>query len=145
MITPDDDKTPYTIPLVSLSDALITFTMSLPTTDDRANLPIVDITPEGVRIPLDFNETHRGLSFGDPSFSSLAQKVTCHPDPVPPGNTPDDPDNIFHDPATTPLDAPDEPNEVFHDSVTDTLPDGGYFLIPWTPLLTLYSLGMLSI
>jgi hypothetical protein len=42
----DDDKTPYTIPL-SLSNTLMTYTISLPTTDDLANLPIVDITPEG--------------------------------------------------------------------------------------------------
>jgi hypothetical protein len=50
MITPDDDDdddgTPCTIPL-SLSDTLMTFTISLPTTNDLANLPIVDITPEG--------------------------------------------------------------------------------------------------
>jgi hypothetical protein len=106
------------------------FMISLPTTDDLANLPIVDITLEGVWIPSDFNKTHRGLSFGDSSFSSLAQKVTCNSDLVPPGNTPDDPDDIFHDPAATPLDAPDEPNEVFHDSLTNTFPDGGYFFDP---------------
>jgi hypothetical protein len=121
MITPDDDDgTPSTIPL-SLSDALMTFTISLPTTDDLANLPIVDITPKGVWIPLDFNKTHHSLSFGDLSYSSLAQKVTCHPDPVPRGNTPVDPDDIFHDPAATPIDAPDEPDEVFHDSFCQPL------------------------
>jgi hypothetical protein len=47
MTTPDDyDGTLHTI-LLSLSDAYMTFTISLPTTDDLANLPIVDITPEG--------------------------------------------------------------------------------------------------
>jgi hypothetical protein len=106
----------------------MTFMISLPTTDDLATLPIVDITPEGVWIPSAFNKTHCGLSFGDSSFSSLAQKITCHPDLVPPVDTPDDQDDIFHD--ATPLAAPDEPGEVFHDSLADTFPDGGYFFDP---------------
>jgi hypothetical protein len=139
MITPDDnDGTPYMIPLC-LSNALMTFMISMPTTDDLANLPIFDITPEGVWIPSDFNESHHGLSFGDSSFSSLAQKVTCHPDPVPPGNVPDDLVNLFHDPVEIPIDEP-----VFHDSFTDTFPDGVFF-IPRTPLLTRYSSAMFSI
>jgi hypothetical protein len=89
---------------------------------------------------LDFNETHRGLSFGDSSFLSLAQKVTCHPDPVPRGNVPNALVDLFHDSVEIPIDEP-----VFHDSFTDTFPDGGYFFDPQTPLLTWYSSALLSI
>jgi hypothetical protein len=122
-ITPnDDDGTPRSIPL-SFSDALMTFTISLPTMDDLANLPIIDITLEGVWIPLNFNKTHCSLSFLDHSFSNFAQKVTCHPDPIlePPDNILDDLAALFHDPI--PIDEP-----IFHNLFTDTFSDGGYFL-----------------
>ena len=66
--TPDDDgNTVYTIPL-RLYDALMAFPISLPTEEDLATLPIVDVTPDGVWCPSDFNETDQGLSFGDSLF-----------------------------------------------------------------------------
>jgi hypothetical protein len=36
--------------------------------DDLNTLPIVNITPSGIWIPLTFNETQPGLSFADPLF-----------------------------------------------------------------------------
>jgi hypothetical protein len=89
--TPDDEgETGYTIPL-TLWDALMTFWISLPTEDDRATLPIVDITPMDVWCPSDFNETGKGLGFEDslfdpPTFAQLATKME-----------PEDPSETFHD------------------------------------------------
>jgi hypothetical protein len=76
--TPDDDEgMSYVIPL-HLRDALMTFKISMPTEEDLAMLPIVNITPSGVWVPSDFNDTDRGLSFSNPIFDpiSLAQTAT---------------------------------------------------------------------
>ena len=56
IVTPDDeDSMPYTIPL-HLHDALMIFTITMPTVEDLATLPIADLTPDGIWTPSDFNE-----------------------------------------------------------------------------------------
>ena len=77
IVTPDDeDGTSYVIPLC-LCDALMTFTITLPTEDDLITLPLVDITPDGIWTPSDFNETDPGHFFVDSYFDPpcLAQTV----------------------------------------------------------------------
>ena len=77
VVTPgDEDSTPYTIPL-HLHDALMTFCIMMPTEEDLTTLPIMDLTPDGIWTPSDFNETYPGLSFVDSHFDPpcLAQIV----------------------------------------------------------------------
>ena len=76
--TPDDEgDDSYTIPL-RLTAALMTFRITMPTEEDLNTLPVVDITPDGVWVPSDYNEHDHGLSFADSSFNPpcLAQNVT---------------------------------------------------------------------
>ena len=150
--TPHNEGEPgYTIPLI-LWDVLMTFRISLPTEDDFATLPIVDITPPDVWCPSDFNETAKGLSFDDslfdpPTFAQLATRVT-----------PEDAVETFHDtetfhdalPAATVAPFPD--TETFHDAHTildspdapaNALPHDGHYFAPRIPSTTLASSAML--
>jgi hypothetical protein len=97
----------------------MTFAISMPSEDDLASLPIIDITPPGLWIPSDFNESDKGLSFLDPLFDShsLAQAVTRvhldeEPAPVPDACPADEP-------RTTSI--PEE-QPIFHDSLEDLIP-----------------------
>ena len=53
------------------------FTITMPTEEDLTTLPLVDIMPDGIWTPSDFNETDPGLSFVDSYFDPpcLAQMV----------------------------------------------------------------------
>ena len=55
----------------------MTFTITMPTKEDLATLPIVDLMPNGICNPSNFNEPDPGLSFVDSSFDPpyLAQMV----------------------------------------------------------------------
>jgi hypothetical protein len=140
--TPDDEGCPvYTIPL-RLCDALMGFPISLPTDDDLANLPIVDITLDGVWCPSDFNETDQGLSFRDsffdpPCFAQMATTLAgdhFH-DAVPSltATTSELESAPTADPTSVsipPVHPPPVEDDVFHDTQTDLLPDDGYFFDP---------------
>ena len=54
----------------------------MPTEDNLTTLPLVDLTPDGIWTPSDFNETDPSLSFVDSSFDPpcLAQTVTTTSD-----------------------------------------------------------------
>ena len=133
--TDDEDGTVYTIPL-RLCDALMSFAISELTAEDLATLPIVDITPDGVWCPSDFNETGRGLSFTDSGFdpTCFAQLATVDDtatelfhDAVP--NIPD----LYPMPTTNPTPIPppctdDDP--IFHDAQDHLLPNDGHFFDP---------------
>ena len=53
------------------------FTITMPTEEDLTTLPLVDIMPDGIWTPSDFNEPDPGLSFVDSYFDPpcLAQMV----------------------------------------------------------------------
>lgn len=120
LVTPSDDGGEgYTLPL-ALSDALMTIQITMPTSDDLETLPIVDITPEGVWVPSEYNDDHPGLSFGDTCF--LAQTSQSSPCPNEPN-----PADVFHDA----IEPNDDATDTFHhvgDSVP--FPDGGHYFDP---------------
>jgi hypothetical protein len=133
--TPDDEGEPgYTIPL-TLWDALMTFRISLPTEDDLASLPIVDITPPDVWCPSDFNEPDKGLSFDDSLFEPLtfAQLATRAPA--------DDTLETFYDALPDPALADPADDLEFHDAQSAFFPpDGHYF----DPSDSLHDLGFIG-
>jgi hypothetical protein len=93
----------------------MTFNISLPTAEDMTTLPIIDITPDGIWVPSEFNDNH-SLQFDDPPI--LAQTVQTHDF------------SDFHDCFdTTAAETPDP--ETFHDA-TDELfvSDGGHYFDP---------------
>jgi hypothetical protein len=126
------------------------FPISLPTDEDLATLPIVDITPDGVWCPSEFNETGKGLCFGDSLFDPpcLAQMTNTtvntattelFHDAVPALlDLPTDPDaKPMEDPDVQPTEDPDpeprddDPNHyTFHDAQAELLPDDGHFFDP---------------
>ena len=55
----------------------MTFTITMPTEENLVTLTLVDLTPDGIWTPSDFNEPDPGLFFLDSSFDSpcLAQMV----------------------------------------------------------------------
>jgi hypothetical protein len=140
-MTDDESYMVYTIPL-RLCDALMAFPILLPNEDDLANLPIVDITPDGVWCPSDFNETDQGLSFCDsffdpPCFAQMTTTAMADPfcdailtllEPM---------IKLEAEPTMDPtlvLGTPTHPTPIedddFHDTQTDLLPDDGYFFDP---------------
>jgi hypothetical protein len=111
----------------------------MPTEEDLATLPIIDITPDGVWVPSAYNETDRGLSFQDPIFDPpvMAQLMTSSEpiaDPIcttampslQPNESPTPAPEIFHDAS----EHPPIPTEIFHDAPNDLFPDGGHFFDP---------------
>jgi hypothetical protein len=124
MVTPCNDGKPgYTIPL-SLSDALMTIQISLPTSAELETLPIVDITPEGVWVPSEYNDGHPGLSFGDSCFLAQTSQTT----PSIPITKQEDAD-VFHDAIGE--DSPDTGPPTFHDVSGDNpFLDGGHYFDP---------------
>ena len=106
----------------------------MPTEEDLDTLPIADLTPYGIWIPSDFNETEPGLSFVDSHFDPpcLTQYATSIISPAGETHTesaikdPSAPD-IFYD---CPGEAPEAPGvaasstpDIFHDALgepTDT-------------------------
>jgi hypothetical protein len=112
----------------------MTFQISLPTEEDLAMLPIVDITPTDVWCPSDFNKTGKGLSFevslfDPPTFAQLATRME-----------PEDPLETFHDalqnppfvdPDSNPVPTPDnDDGSFFHDAQADLLPNDGHYFDP---------------
>jgi hypothetical protein len=113
LTTPDDEgEETHIIPL-RLTNALMTFAITLPMNDDLDNLPIVDLTPEGTWIPSHHNDCPQALSFGEPYF--LAQ--TAHAQTVPVAR---------HNSEDTNLRADD----IFNDAHKTLLPDGRHYLDP---------------
>jgi hypothetical protein len=121
----------------------MTFPISLPSEEDLATLPMIDITPDGVWCPSNFNETEKGLSFTDshfdpPCFAQLS--TTTAGDNM---RLEDVDDNVFHnavqDLPTTESPSNIEPGDpsIFKDAQDNLLPDAGHFLIPRTPLTPL--------
>ena len=147
IITPDDENgTSYIIPL-RLRDALMTFNITMPTEDDLTTLPLVDLTPDGIWTPSDFNKTNPSLSFVDSSFDPpcLAQTVATTSDQAvgdhrlasdtgegqrTPDPTPDPITEIFYDAPDT-LDEPIPNDDIFHATSSNTSDmDGLYYFDP---------------
>lgn len=136
LITPDNEgKTPYSL-LLSLSNALMTITISLPVVDHLDSIPIINIAPNRIWVPSEYNGNHPGLSFNDLQF--LAQTVQTEPCPPSPGDDVDP--ETFHD--TTKY-ATNDP--ILHDVPSKhPFPMGGNSLTPPTPSLASPLLDMPS-
>ena len=147
ILTPDDEKgTSYIIPL-HLRDALMIFNITMPTEDDLTSLPLVDLTPDGIWTPSDFNEMDPGLSFVDSHFDPpcLAQTIATTSDHTRgdkeltshTGEThsmsdpkPDPITEIFYDAPETP-DASTSDDDIFHATSSHTSDtEGLYYFDP---------------
>lgn len=101
----------------------MTFSITLPMTNELKSLPIIDITLEGTWIPCHHNDCSQVLSFGEPYF--LAQtthaqaKSTSLHDPT---ATYQGEDEIFHNAPKT--------NDIFHDAPETLFPDGRHYFNP---------------
>lgn len=91
------------------------------TLDDLEMLPIVNITPEGIWVPLEYNDEHPGLSFNNTCFlaQTLQELSPCPNKPKPA--------NVFHDT----IKPKDNITDTFHDTRDSvTFPNGGHYFDP---------------
>lgn len=109
-------------------DALMNFFISLPSEEDLAMLPIVNITPVDIWCPSNFNEIMGAqfqiVTLDPPTFAQLATRMG-------PENTLE----VFHDAiqdvlfqgtGLNPQPNDGNDNSVFHDAQTNLLPDNGH-------------------
>ena len=126
----------------------MTFNITMPTKDDLTTLPLVDLTPDGIWTPSDFNETDPRLSFIDSYFDPpcLAQTVATTTDQARgkkglTSNTGES--QSMSDPTSDPIteifyDVPDTLDEhtpdddIFHATSSDTIDmDSLYYFDPF--------------